>query len=247
METEIVTSTEEGVISSHETQGINSTLDSLTPTVALTDEETHDLQKHEEVIEKGLKTFLEVGAALADIRDRRLYRVDYHSFATYLEEKWSLKKAHAYRLIDAATTYSHLLTNGDDQSALPSCESQLRQLNGLEPEEATEAWRSAKEIAGDQPMSAEIVRKAAAPFKKPAKKKADVKSEAVEIPVEVTLTKGVTLFADDKAQEQMDSALTYLRSAKNLNKTQRDSWKRLLEQVVTALRGIGKPGSNPVE
>ena len=40
--------------------------------------------------------------ALAEIRDLRLYKREYGGFEEYCREKWGWKRAHAYRLIDAA-------------------------------------------------------------------------------------------------------------------------------------------------
>jgi len=60
------------------------------------------LAELEKTIAKGKKTFVEVGLALAEIRDLRLYRREYSGFDEYCREKWGWKRAHAYRLIDAA-------------------------------------------------------------------------------------------------------------------------------------------------
>ena len=239
-------SQEEGVNSSNETQVTTLNINSEITGVELSEQEEQDLKANEELIDKGQLTFLEVGNALADIRDRRLYRVNYNSFETYLEKRWSMGKAHGYRLMEAAATHAHLSSIGD-QSALPSRESQLRPFGRLKPEEKTEAWKTVQEMAGDEPITAKIMKEAAAPFKKPSKKKVSIKTETKEIPVDATVKQVDTVSPDDKAQEQMDGALTYLRSVKNLNQSQKDSWKRLLEQVVTALKKLGKSGSNPVE
>lgn len=40
-------------------------------------EERNELAQHEGVIERGLKTFVDVGNALLAIRDKRLYRQDH--------------------------------------------------------------------------------------------------------------------------------------------------------------------------
>jgi hypothetical protein len=56
----------------------------------------------EKVIAKGKKAFVEVGLALAEIRDLRLYKREYSNFSEYCQKKWGWTKQHAYRLIDAA-------------------------------------------------------------------------------------------------------------------------------------------------
>ena len=60
------------------------------------------LAELEKTIAKGKKTFVEVGLALAEIRDLRLYRRDYGGFEEYCREKWGWTRQHAYRLIEAA-------------------------------------------------------------------------------------------------------------------------------------------------
>ena len=60
------------------------------------------LAELEKVIAKGQKTFVEVGLALAEIRDLRLYKREYSGFEEYCQKKWGWKQRYAYRLIDGA-------------------------------------------------------------------------------------------------------------------------------------------------
>jgi hypothetical protein len=53
------------------------------------------------VIEAGLTTFIEVGAALMEVRDRRLYRAG-NAFESYCTGRWSLSDHHVNRLVSAA-------------------------------------------------------------------------------------------------------------------------------------------------
>ena len=64
--------------------------------------ESQRLQELEKLIAKGQKTFVEVGLALAEIRDLRLYKREYSGFEEYCRKKWGWTKQHAYRLIEAA-------------------------------------------------------------------------------------------------------------------------------------------------
>lgn len=64
--------------------------------------ESSRLVQLESLIETGRSTFLEVGAALLEIRDRRLYRVEHDTFAAYCRKRWGFGKSQAYRLIQAA-------------------------------------------------------------------------------------------------------------------------------------------------
>lgn len=60
------------------------------------------LQELEEVIGRGLKTFVAVGDALIEIRDSRLYRETFETFEDYCRERWGFTDRRARQLIDAA-------------------------------------------------------------------------------------------------------------------------------------------------
>jgi hypothetical protein len=64
--------------------------------------ESQRLEELEKTIARGKKTFVEVGLALAEIRDLRLYKREYSGFEEYCRKKWGWTKQHAYRLIEAA-------------------------------------------------------------------------------------------------------------------------------------------------
>jgi hypothetical protein len=113
------------------------------------------LSQCEVVIEKGMNTFVEVGLALLEIRDDRLYKEQYSTFEEYLERRWGMSRSYAHRLIDAAQVASNLLPIGNK----PISESQIRSLTHLEPEEQREAWDAA---TNDNPHpTAKAVQKAA--------------------------------------------------------------------------------------
>jgi VRR-NUC domain len=56
----------------------------------------------EAIIERGVQTFVEVGEALMEIRDSRLYKQTHSSFESYLRERWKMSRPRGYQLIDAA-------------------------------------------------------------------------------------------------------------------------------------------------
>ena len=64
--------------------------------------EDERLTELEKVITKGQKTFVEVGLALAEIRELRLYKREYGGFREYCEKKWGWSKSYAYYIIDSA-------------------------------------------------------------------------------------------------------------------------------------------------
>ncbi len=72
------------------------------------DSEKERLAACENVIRKGLATFLEVGWALAEIHDNRLYRQTHKTFPKYAREVWDLGKTSAYQQMDAYRTVNLL-------------------------------------------------------------------------------------------------------------------------------------------
>lgn len=60
------------------------------------------LDQCEEVIQRGVGTFIEVGEALMEIRDRRLYQLEFASFDSYCRERWGFNRQRAHQLITAS-------------------------------------------------------------------------------------------------------------------------------------------------
>lgn len=109
----------------------------------ITDIVTERLCELETVIERGLHTFVEVGAALLEIRDSRLYRENYGTFEEYCRERWGIERRRAYQLMDAAEVAENV-KNFSHQSLR---ESHVAPLVGLPPDQQVEVWREAIETA----------------------------------------------------------------------------------------------------
>lgn len=60
------------------------------------------LAEAEAKIERGLSTFWEVGNALMQIRDERLYRSDFQTFEDYCQQRWGMTRRRANQLVEAA-------------------------------------------------------------------------------------------------------------------------------------------------
>ena len=71
-------------------------------------EERVRLQELESVVEQGLQTFYEVGVALDEIRENKLYRETHKTFEAYCREKWGIARRTAYQFIDAAQVMKNL-------------------------------------------------------------------------------------------------------------------------------------------
>lgn len=118
----------------------------------LTTDETRRLKECERIIQRGLETFYDVGNALAEIRESRLYRIAYGGFEDYCRERWQMSRFYAHRLIDAAQVVDNLLPIGN----VPSTESQARELAPFTPEIQKAVWhvalRSAPKDDEGKPM-----------------------------------------------------------------------------------------------
>lgn len=112
----------------------------------LTTQEEGVLSRLENLIEQGLRTFYEVGCALAVIRTKRLYRSTHGSFEDYCRERWGMSRVHAHRLISSSEVVTNLLPTGN---TLPSNERQVRPLAKLPPAEQREVWQRVLSTAMD--------------------------------------------------------------------------------------------------
>ncbi len=116
------------------------------------------LAELEGVIERGLKTFLEVGNALREIRESRLYLRECATFDEYCRERWGWDRVHAHRHIEAATVAEVLSI---DNAAGPSNVAQAREIAPLlrqDEREALAVWRELREEFGDR-VTAERIRR----------------------------------------------------------------------------------------
>jgi hypothetical protein len=145
----------------------------------LTKAEQKQLTECEAVIEKGWQTAVNVGRALLDIRDLKLYRKAFKSFEDYCRQRWGFMRAHAYRLIDAAGVAQNLSPIGDIPQ--PTHESQLRPLAPLEPEQQREVWKEAVETADGEPTAKHIEKVKAAKLKKAPKPKIEPDSKPITL------------------------------------------------------------------
>jgi len=96
----------------------------------LSTRELRQFERAERTIAKGLKSFLEVGMALKEIRDSRLYRQLYATFEEYCVSRWELSRPRAYELCAASEVVSDLSAIADIR-LLPENEAQARPLTRL--------------------------------------------------------------------------------------------------------------------
>jgi hypothetical protein len=135
--------------------------------VLLSADEQQALESHESTIERGLKTFVEVGNALSVIREARLYRASHATFEGYCQERWGFTDRHARRFMESAAIVANLKA-GPTGPVLPERERQARPLASLAPEQQPVAWQRAVEAAPNGKVTAAHVQSVVNEFRQPA-------------------------------------------------------------------------------
>jgi hypothetical protein len=131
-------------------------------------EEKDRFAQLEAIVQKGLETFMEVGAALLEIRDRKLYQESYGTFEDYCRGRWTLSAKYAHRLVSAYEVVTDLRKSpmGDFQ-ALPKSERVARELVPLSPTDRGIVWEEALKAANGKEPTAEAVKAKAEELIKP--------------------------------------------------------------------------------
>lgn len=124
--------------------------------LVLTSGESAALANDERIINRGLISFREAGAALMRIRDGKLYRADHDSFEAYCEKRWGLTRRRAYQLIESSETVASL---PEKVCTMVHNERQVRELAKV-PEEKRAAVLEAVADSGQKP-TAKAIRDAA--------------------------------------------------------------------------------------
>ena len=117
------------------TPALSSTLDAS---------ERSRLAELEPIIQRGLTSFVEVGTALLEISDKRLYRQTHSSFEDYCQDRWSMTARRAYQLCEAAELVKTLPGNANNCShPVITNEGQARALAAVPPEDRAEVLEAA--------------------------------------------------------------------------------------------------------
>lgn len=126
----------------------------------LTREESIALSDCEDRIERGMKTFIEVGMALAAIQQNRLYRAQCDTFEEYCASRWNFTGRRGRQLIEAAEIGNMFPIENSRQAAA---------LAAAPAAEREDVLREARERTGGKPTAkaiSEVVKERAEP--KPA-------------------------------------------------------------------------------
>jgi hypothetical protein len=115
------------------------------------------------------RAVFEAGKALAQLRDRRLYRSTHKTFEEYCRDRFGHSRQKSNYLIAAADVYENLTTiccqnsppedlTTSGSQILPTSEGQVRPITKLEPQEQWEVWQTAVELAGGKVPTGRIVK-----------------------------------------------------------------------------------------
>ncbi len=125
----------------------------------LTLEERDRKAELEKVVNHGVRTFVEVGNALRQIRDSQLYRQEFKTFQEYCQAKWGWNASRARQLIGAADVQKSVTT------VTLSSERQARELARV-PQDLRETVievAAARAETEDRALTARDIREAARP------------------------------------------------------------------------------------
>jgi hypothetical protein len=195
--------------------------------VPLSTHEERRFEECEQIITDGLNTFMEVGQALTEIRNRRLYRGDFKTFEAYAHQKWGIKRQRAYELMGASEVARNLSEISD---ILPAKESHAASLLRLSPEDQREAWQEIIDEAGENvtKLTAGAIRKKV--------------NERLRIAENQNLT-----YEEQQARQVQEEAIKPLskamkKSPEQLFITVTGAWliKNNLEPVWRELRGVSR-------
>lgn len=189
-------------------------------------EERELLQKHETTIKKGLNTFVEVGQALLEIRDKKLYRIEYKTFEEYCQEKWQMTRRRSYQLIEASLA----IENVNPGTQMPKNEKEVRPLTSLEPEVQNAVWQETIEKHGDN-ITAKKVQEVADQWKETSKEIKQQKNEGVFVAAtEKDILQKAKEIKAKKAQEYKQKIVDRIENKVSETKISKEE-KELIEKL----------------
>jgi hypothetical protein len=135
----------------------------------LSKRERSRLEELEVVVTRNFKAFYEVGCALREICNSKLYRETHDRFDEYVKDLWDLARRRAYQYIEAADVMDNIkkaipqlqenVQNFSQTDALlPINDSQARALAKYPEQKQIEIWQKAISTAKDGKITASHVR-----------------------------------------------------------------------------------------
>jgi len=149
--------------------------------VKLNDGERTRYYECKDIIRENLVACFDVGAALLEIRDSKLYREDFETFEEFCSTTYRIGRSSAYRLIEASEVRADLTPA---QAELVTNESQARALSAVPPEKREEVLSKA---AANGPVTAASIEEAAKPPPKPKVAKDPIELDKTGFPIPAKL------------------------------------------------------------
>jgi hypothetical protein len=103
-------------------------------------------------LERGQQTFVEVGEALMEIRESKLYKQDFTTFEDYCKTRWGWNRSYSYQLMASANAVSEMSAIADIAEPFPKVqnEGQVRELTKIKnPEARVQVWQQVNELAAE--------------------------------------------------------------------------------------------------
>lgn len=140
----------------------------------LTTTEAARLEELKAVVFRGSRIFIEVGTALAEIRDLRLYRGTHATFEEYCQEVFGWNRDRAYKLIESAEVAKQLeetqpeqnVSHGIQTQPKLTNERQARELSKVPQDKRREVVQKAAEKTGGK-VTAKAIKDAAKTYRPP--------------------------------------------------------------------------------
>src|SRR5436309_3357243 len=128
----------------------------------LTQQERIRLRSLVQTIERGMSTFLEVGAALIELRSSRLYRETHSTFESFCRDQFGLARSTCDSVIRSASVAQTLKENGIELAPTIT-EATIRPLTALpSPELQAATWKlveaASPKCGPTQPVASKIAR-----------------------------------------------------------------------------------------
>ena len=133
-------------------------LETIEKQVKLTTPQRVRLAELEQTIETNMQAFYDIGEAMAEIRNSKLYRDEFKTFDEYVANKWGVARQHANRLMSSAKVLQNLDTTEEQRAGLR--ETHLRPLAPLEPEQQKQVFETAVATAPDGQLTQAHVQQA---------------------------------------------------------------------------------------
>jgi hypothetical protein len=128
--------------------------EALSELETLSPAEAERLKDLENVIETGIKRVIQLGEALLEIRDSRLYRASHRRFEDYVKERFGFSRARSAQLIAHSSILQNLALSGCEIQ--PSSDDRVRYLAAVDPADRSAVWELACQVAGGQPTSSQV-------------------------------------------------------------------------------------------